>query len=88
MIKKIIPFKKNKFVLIFREDHLLREVCTHLFLNGVEGRFFSQRKIDKNINFDKSHFLKIKKLLFPVVNEFTKRWVKKKLSESTRRIIF
>ena len=76
-MKRIFFFKKKKFVLIFREDHLLREICTYLFLNGIEGRFFSPKKIDQNQNFDDLNFQKIRKLLYPIILEFTQKWVKK-----------
>ena len=55
-MKRIFFFKKKKFVLIFREDHLLREICTYLFLNGIEGRFFSPKIIDHIQNFDDLNF--------------------------------
>ena len=56
---------------------MLREICTYLFLNGIEGRFFSPKKIDQNQNFDDLNFQKIRKLLYPIILEFTQKWVKK-----------
>ena len=71
---KILIKKSEKKVLIFREDHLLREICVSLFNKGVQPIFFRNENI-KEKKFSEKKFLEIRKVLEPSIIRFSKIWV-------------
>ena len=75
--KSLFSFKKkDNLLLIFREDHLLREVSTYLLKSGVELEFFKKTEI-KIEKFDNEKFKKIKKAIYPIIMNHCKKWVQK-----------
>lgn len=83
---KILMRKSQKKVLIFREDHLLREICVNLFKKGIEPVFFRNEKIIER-KFSEKKFLEIRKILEPSIIKFSKIWVCKNFLKDRKSVV-
>ncbi len=77
IIKKINHlnyFSGSKKLIIFREDHLTREICVNLIKNRISPVFFKLPKL-KLDPINDAYFNKLKKRIIPIVRKHIKKFV-------------
>ena len=79
--------KKNGIFLIFREDHLLREISSHLLRKGIQLKFFENPEIPIK-PFSNNRFKEIRDILYPVISSHCMKWVEEEYLKNIVEFFF